>query len=202
MSDLERRTLSPGRHPALLLVDLCRGFTDSRSPLGCPADGVVLSCQRLLDFFRDRGWPRLFTTIIYRHSTEASVFRYRLPALNILTPDSKWVKIDSRLARRDDEPLIERNFPSMFFATDLASRLQAAGCDSLLVTGLTTSGCVRATVLDGLQYNYPVFIPAEATGDRNPAAHAANLFDLHAKYADVIPIDEILEKLQQLPSTG
>ena len=88
--------------------------------------------------------------------------------------------------------MIEKRWASAFFGTDLAARLRDAGADSLVVAGLTTSGCVRATAVDGLQHDYRVVVPREATGDRNPAAHAANLFDLDAKYADVTPLDEVV----------
>ena len=93
------------------------------------------------------------------------------------------------------EPLIKKYWASSFFGTDLAAQLKQSNADSIIVTGLTTSGCVRATVVDGLQYDYPVIVPREAVGDRNPEAHAANLFDMHAKYADVMNLAELLEAL-------
>ena len=91
--------------------------------------------------------------------------------------------------------MIEKQWASGFFKTDLHERLQAAKADSLVVTGLTTSGCVRATAVDGLQYDYKVVIPTEAVGDRNEDAHRANLFDLNAKYADVLDLKKVLELL-------
>ena len=86
----------------------------------------------------------------------------------------------------------------LFFETDLNQRLTALGVDSLVVTGLTTSGCVRASAVDGLQNNYQVVIAEEAVGDRNPEAHRANLFDLNAKYADVLPVAQVLSQLTAL----
>jgi nicotinamidase-related amidase len=100
---------------------------------------------------------------------------------------------------RDGDVLVEKQWASAFFGTGLDSRLRQAGVDSLVVTGLTTSGCVRATAVDGLQYDYPVVVPREAVGDRNSTAHTANLFDLHAKYADVLDLAEVLA---QLPPEG
>jgi len=108
------------------------------------------------------------------------------------------VEVDPRLAARPDEPVIEKRWASGFFGTDLAQRLREAGADSLVVTGLTTSGCVRATAVDGLQHDYRVVIPREAVSDRNPAAHAANLFDLNAKYADVLDLEQVLHEIAQL----
>lgn len=195
MADLARQTVPLRERPALILVDLICGFTDPACPLGCDAAPVVAANAALLDAFRAARLPVFFTTVVYRHPEQARVFRARVPALNLLMPGSPWVGVDPRLTRRADEPVIEKQWASAFFATDLADRLRAAGADSLVVTGLTTSGCVRATVVDGLQHDYPVVVPREAVGDRNAAAHAANLHDLHAKYADVEPLSHVLERL-------
>ncbi len=91
--------------------------------------------------------------------------------------------------------MVEKQYASAFFGTDLLPRLREAGVDSLVVTGLTTSGCVRASVVDGLQHGYNVWVPREAVGDRNREAHEANLHDLHAKYADVVGLGELLDLL-------
>ena len=196
--DLQRHAVGLGKRPALLLVDMINGFTDPACPLGSECAGVLAANRRLLDAFRAAGLPVYFTTVIYRDAQQARVFRQRLPALDVLQPASKWVQVDAALARRDDEDLIEKRWASAFFATDLAERLQQAAVDSLVVTGLSTSGCVRASVLDGLQHDYPVVVPREAVGDRNPEAHAANLHDMHAKYADVVSVEDVLQHLEKL----
>ncbi|HHI89147.1 MAG TPA: isochorismatase family protein [Hellea balneolensis] len=198
MPDLQRTSQTPGQRPALIVVDMINGFTDPACPLGGDYPDVIAANQRLLAGFRKARLPVFFTTVVYTHPDQARVFRARLPALNVLTPDSDWVKIDERLARRASEPVIAKHWASGFFKTNLASRLHLAGADSLVVSGLTTSGCVRATALDGLQHDYKVFVPREACGDRNPDAHRANLFDLHAKYADVVPVDDIIRHLKGL----
>lgn len=195
MSDLERKQLELGERPALVLVDIINGFTDPRCPLGSDADSVVEANQRLLARFRRLELPVFFTTVVYRDAGQARVFRRRLPALEVLRPGSPWVEVDERLQRRENEPLIEKCWASSFFATDLAERLSALKVDSLVITGLTTSGCVRATAVDGLQYDYPVFVPREAVGDRNADAHEANLFDIHAKYGDVLALRTLLDTL-------
>lgn len=195
MSDLERKQLELGKRPALVLVDIINGFTDPRCPLGSDADSVVEANQRLLARFRRLELPVFFTTVVYRDAGQARVFRRRLPALEVLRPGSPWVEVDERLQRRENEPLIEKCWASSFFATDLAERLSALKVDSLVITGLTTSGCVRATAVDGLQYDYPVFVPREAVGDRNADAHEANLFDIHAKYGDVLALRTLLDTL-------
>jgi nicotinamidase-related amidase len=195
MPDLVRQSQTLGQRPALVLVDLINGFTDPACPLGCDSDAVVAVNARLLAAFRQRGLPVFFTTVVYYSDDQASVFRQRLPALNVLEPGSEWVAVDRRLAPLDGEAVIEKQLASGFHGTDLLQRLEAAGADSLVVTGLTTSGCVRATAVDGLQHNYPVFVVSDAVGDRNAEAHAANLHDLHAKYADVVSSDELLSML-------
>ncbi len=196
--NLERQSLGIGQRPALVLVDMINGFTDPSCPLGSACPDVVAANARLLAAFREQKLPVFFTTVVFRNDQQAAVFRRRIPALNCLQPDSGWVKVDPALAPAAGEPVIEKRWASSFFGTDLKARLEATDADSLVVTGLTTSGCVRATVVDGLQHDYPVVVPREAVGDRNAEAHAANLFDMHAKYADVVGVDELLEELGTL----
>jgi maleamate amidohydrolase len=196
--DLERKRLGVGDRPALLIVDMIKGFTDSACPLGCDCPEVVAANAQLLDEFRRRGLPIFFTTVVYHNADQARVFRARIEALNLLTPDSDWVKVDERLAPLPEEPLLEKQWASAFHKTDLDTQLRELGVDSLVVTGLTTSGCVRATVVDGLQYDYRVVVPREAVGDRNAQAHEANLFDMHAKYADVMSLDEVIVSLREI----
>ena len=195
MTDLQHREQALGTRPALVLVDLSVGFTDPASPLGCACDEVIAVNARLLRAFRERGLPVFFTTVCYRDVNAASVFRERLPDLNILRPDSRWVTIDPRVAPTHAEPVIEKHHASGFFGTSLAADLDSAGVDCVVVTGLTTSGCVRATAVDALQNNYRTFVVSDAVADRNGEAHAANLHDLNAKYAQVVNGDELLAML-------
>ena len=199
MPDLQRNAIGLGKRPALVLVDVINGFTNPDCPLGSESDSVVGACQMLLDAFRSKQLPVFFTTVVYHDESQARVFRQRLPALNVLEPDSEWVKIDARVAPVDGETVIEKQWASGFFNTDLAQRLEAAGADSIVVGGLTTSGCVRATAVDGLQNDYRVVIAREATGDRNLEAHESNLFDLQAKYVDVLALQNVLDILVSLP---
>ena len=195
---LESRSLSLGSKPALIVVDVVNGFTDPSCALGTACPEVVSANKDLLDEFRRQNLPIFFTSVVYHNQKQASVFRQKLPALDCLKPDSHWVKIDPALERRASEPLIEKQWASSFFTTDLADQLVCCGANSLVVTGLTTSGCVRATAVDGLQHNYPVLIPREACGDRNLAVHEASLYDLDTKYADVISLWELLVGLCSL----
>ena len=197
-NDLQQNALGLTASPALVLVDMINGFTDPACPLGSDCPEVVVANVQLLEAFRALGLPVFFTTVVYHNEQQAKVFRQKVPALNVLQPDSHWVKIDSVLEPLDGEPVIEKQWASAFFETDLNERLSALGVDSLVVTGLTTSGCVRASAVDGLQNDYQVVIAEEAVGDRNPDAHRANLFDLNAKYADVLPVAQVLNQLTVL----
>ena len=192
LSNLHQNQLGLGRSPALLVVDMINGFTDPACPLGSNCPEVVAANIELLTAFRDRALPIFFTSVVYHNDQQASVFRAKVPALNVLTPGSHWVDIDSRMGRLASEPLVEKQWASAFYGTDLNSQLRALDVDSLVVTGLTTSGCVRASAVDGLQNNYQMVVALEAVGDRNPEAHQANLFDLNAKYADVLSVAEII----------
>ena len=195
MTNLQRQSLGLGKHPALILVDVINGFTDPACPLGSEADSVVSACKKLLDVFRSRQLPVFFTTVVYHDDSQARVFRQRVPALNVLEPESEWVKIDPRVNPVEGETVIEKQWASGFFKTDLQQRLQTSGADSIVVGGLTTSGCVRATAVDGLQNDYRVVVVREATGDRNPTAHESNLFDLQAKYVDVLSLEKVVRSI-------
>ncbi|MDH5434563.1 MAG: isochorismatase family protein [Gammaproteobacteria bacterium] len=195
MADLDKTELALGSMPALIVVDMIRGFTSVECPLGSECDRVKSAIVELLEIFRQKKWPVYFTTVEYSDSKQASVFRAKLPALEVLQSGSIWTEIDPDMDRQKNEPIIVKHWASAFFKTDLDTRLEANGVDSLVVVGLTTSGCVRATCVDGLQHNYPVFLPEEGTGDRNTDAHQSNLHDLNMKYIEVISIKSLKEQL-------
>ncbi|MEX0827382.1 MAG: isochorismatase family protein [Haliea sp.] len=196
--DLRRNSLGLGEKPALVLVDIINAFTHPECPLGAECQTVIDANAQLLAAFRACGFPIFFTTVVYHNDDQARVFRERIKALNLLTPQSEWVKVNDQLAMQAGEVLIEKQWASAFFKTDLDQRLRSLNVDSIVVSGLTTSGCVRATVVDGLQFDYRVVVAKEAVGDRNPAAHEANLFDMHAKYADVLTVREIVTVVDAL----
>ena len=197
-NNLQQNPLGLTPKPALLLVDMINGFTDPACALGTVCPEVVAANVQLLEAFRALGLPVFFTTVVYHSEQQAEVFRRKVPALNVLQPNSHWVKVDSALEPLEGEPVIEKQWASAFFSTDLDQQLSALGVDSIVVTGLTTSGCVRASAVDGLQNDYQVVIAEEAVGDRNPETHRANLFDLNAKYADVLPLAQVLSQLTAL----
>ncbi len=183
-----------GERPAVVVVDLIEGFTNPASKLHCDTDAAVEATRRLLDAARAAGSAVLFTTVCYADDDldRAAHFIAKAPALATLTPDSPWVEVDARLARRPDEPVLAKLFASAFFGTDLDERLRAGGCDTLVVTGASTSGCVRATAVDALQYGYRVLVPREAVADRADEAHEASLRDIDAKYGDVVSVEEAI----------
>jgi len=189
-----------GRRPALIVIDVNVGFTAPESPLVCDLEDVVAAIRQLLEEARRAEIPIVYTTVSYTEGDKrtAAAFIDKVPALLTLEAGSRWVEIDPRIAPREDEPVLNKLFASAFFGTALSSLLAANGCDSLIVTGASTSGCVRATAVDALQHGYRPIVPREAVGDRNPDAHAANLYDIDAKYGDVVSLAEVIEHLEEL----
>jgi len=174
---------------------MCRGFIDPSSPLGFECDELIQANIRLVNKFREMNLPVVFTTTIYRDTSEASVFRAKIPALNILKPDSEETSFLEELSPSSSDSLVEKKFASAFFGTNLARDLHDMHVDSVIVSGVTTSGCVRATAIDSLQNNFLTTVAEDCVGDRDFNVHQANLFDLQAKYADVIHSDKFVKLL-------
>lgn len=193
-----------GEHPALIVVDMNLGFTDPDSVLSCDLDDTVEAISRLLESSRAAEIPVAFTTLAYGPADRigAAALIRKMPALDVLERDSRWVQIDPRLAPASQELVLTKLFASAFFGTILESWLRASAVDTLIVSGASTSGCVRATVVDAVQYGLLPIVPEEAVGDRNPAAHRANLFDIDAKYGDVLALEKVLTYLESLRTTA
>ena len=170
---------------------MCNGFIDPQSPLGFSCEDLVHANIELLKIFREKQAPIFFTTTIYRDDQEASVFRQKLPDLNILSPDSHWVGFREDLSPSNSETVIEKKHASGFFMTDLADQLHRLGIDTVYISGVTTSGCVRATALDSLQHDFLTFIVQDCVGDRDIDAHQSNLRDLQLKYAELVSLAEL-----------
>src|SRR6187551_629481 len=189
-----------GTRPALVIVDMNNGFTDPESPLVCELDDTIDAIGRLLDVMRRAELPVVFTTVSFGEGDKvtAKAFIDKVPVLLTLAAGTRWVEIDDRIAPREDEVVLNKLFASAFFGTALGSLLASHGCDSVIVTGASTSGCVRATAVDALQNGYRPIVPREAVGDRNPAAHDASLYDIDLKYGDVVSLDECVEALGAL----
>lgn len=188
--------LQPGARPAVVVIDLIRGFTDPACPPGSDLDAVVAATRQVLDAARAASAPVLFTSIAFTpDELDSTLWLTKMPAMRALLADSPWVAVDERLAPRPDEPVVTKRAASGFHGTDLAARLSAARADSLVLCGATTSGCVRATAIDACALGIPTFVPRECVGDRASGPHEANLFDIDAKYADVIDLDQALAQL-------
>jgi nicotinamidase-related amidase len=210
MSDAEAReiyaraglgeSVTVGSRPAILVVDFSCGFTDPDCPLGAELTAEVEATKRLLDAARAKGLPIVFTTIGFEpNRKDAGLWMQKAPTLGELQIGGRWVEIDPRLERRDDETVVLKKGASAFFGTNLAAILVTQGVDSVILCGATTSGCIRATAIDLLQHGFPALVPRECVGDRAKAPHEANLFDIQAKYADVVPLEQALEYLESVP---
>src|SRR5919112_5750383 len=186
-----------GARPAILVVDFSRGFTDPESTMGSELTREVEATNRLLAAAREREIPVIFTTIGFEpNMKDGSLWLEKAPGLGELIIGSKGVEIDPRLERRDEETVILKKGASAFFGTNLPSVLVSKGVDTIIMCGATTSGCVRATAVDLLQYGYPTLVPRECVGDRAQGPHEANLVDIQAKYADVVPIEDAISYLE------
>jgi maleamate amidohydrolase len=183
-----------GKRPALLVVDVMKGFTDPEMPLGSDLDAVVNETNRLLAAAHDRAIPVFFSVVYYEEENcrDAGIWALKQTGVFSLRAGTKAVELDARLDRRPDDVVFVKKFASCFFGSDLVSRLLVRGVDTLILAGCTTSGCIRATAVDACQYGFRAIVAREAVGDRSAASHRQSLFDLQAKYADVVPVDEVI----------
>jgi maleamate amidohydrolase len=194
------QSVTLGSRPAVLVVDFSCGFTDPECTLGADMTEQVEATKRLLDAARAKGLPVVFTTIGYEPSLkDGGLWLQKVPSLGELQVGGRWVDIDPRLEPREDETIVLKKGASAFFGTNLPSILISQGVDSVVLCGATTSGCIRATAIDLLQYGYPTLVPRECVADRAQAPHEANLFDINAKYADVVSVEEALDYLESVP---
>jgi maleamate amidohydrolase len=184
-----------GSRPCLLVVDATVAFTDPSSPLVCDPQGdAVAAIGRLLAAARGGGACVAFSTVVVGPAERraAAHFINKMPGLLSIAEDPRRSMVDPRLEPRPDEVVIQKIFPSAFFGTQLHSILTLEGIDTVVVTGMSTSGCVRASALDALQHGFRPLVVREAVADRDPAAHAAAFHDLDLKYADVISLEQAL----------
>lgn len=185
-----------GERPALLVVDFTEGFTNPASPMGVDMSPAVESTVALLDVVRAREIPVAFTTNSYRSDMgDAGVWPKKFPSLRHLAAGTPWVELDRRLIPDEHDLVVNKNYPSAFFGTSILSWLVAHQVDSVIITGCTTSGCIRATTVDALQYGFRPFVVEDCVADRDEAPHRANLFDLASKYADVASRETLVDLL-------
>ncbi len=188
-----------GSSPALILVDFVQAYFDETCALYAGVEDALACALRIRELARAAGVPVIYTNVVYyEDGRDGGIFFKKAPVLkNFLVgnPMGDW---PSGLQPADDELVISKQYPSAFFGTPLASTLSGMGVDTLIITGVTTSGCIRATCVDAMSHGFIPIVVADACGDRHEAPHEANLFDMNAKYADVVSESETMEFLQQL----
>ena len=186
-----------GRRTALVIVDFTVGFNDPEQFGGGNIDAAVKRTVGLLQFFRDRRLPVAFTRVVYADDgSDAGVFAMKCPPLLTLKENAPGGQVVPELKPHPGEYMVRKTQASAFFGTNLAAWLVQQGADTVVVTGCTTSGCVRATVVDAMQNNFRTIVARDCVGDRALAPHEANLFDMGQKYADVLDRDEITAALE------
>lgn len=192
--------LTPGAAPALLLVDPARAYVDPACPLyaGAGAETAVEAMRELLPHARRASIPVIVTRVVLRpDGSDGGVFFRKVPSLRVFVEGSPYAEFIEGLAPGDNDLTVTKQYPSAFFATVLSTYLTSHGIDTLLIAGLTTSGCVRATALDAMQHGFVPVVVEEAVGDRDPAVHEANLFDIRHKIGEVWGVGRVKEYLSR-----
>jgi len=188
-----------GRRPALVLIDFVEAYFDRDCDLYADVEAELASAIRLVEVARRQGILVVYTKVEYHPSgiDGGRFFQKALPLRHLVagSPMGAWAK---GLAPADNELVVTKQYPSAFFGTSLAATLTAAGVDSVILTGLTTSGCIRASCVDACSHGFIPIVVSDACGDRHQAPHEANLFDMNAKYADVVSEAEVTEYLEGL----
>ena len=178
-----------GSRCAVVVIDFIKAYTTRGAPFY--GDGVVDAVQAstsLLAAARAAGVPVIYTKVLYDPSgTDGGLFVKKVPALRMLVEGEPLADIDPKLEPAPGDLIMVKKYPSGFFGTPLASTLWSQGIDTIILIGCSTSGCVRATAVDGIQYGFRMIVPRECVGDRHHVPHEASLFDIHAKYGDVLP---------------
>jgi maleamate amidohydrolase len=190
------RALAFGKRPALVIVDFVRAYIEPGSPLYANCAPAFESAKRVLAAARKASIPIIFTGVEYTPGgIDGGVFYRKVGALRLFDKGSRMGDYCEGMEPRPGELLLLKQYASAFFGTSLAATLTAQGVDTVIITGVSTSGCVRATALDACQYGFVPFVVRDAVGDRDPRPHEASLFDLQAKYAEVVGEAEILRHL-------
>ncbi len=194
------RRIGFGARPAVIVIDIVKAFTDPTRPLGAPLEAQIEATNKMLDVAHARGLPVIFSTVRYDDAgvKDAGIWLTKMAGITTLVADEGGWELDPRLHAEKSDTLLVKKYASCFFGTDLTSRLLAHGADTVLLTGCTTSGCVRATAVDAVQTGFRPMVVREAVGDRSASAHAQSLFDLDAKYADVVSLDETLQYMSSV----
>lgn len=185
-----------GDRPALILVDFVQAYFDEASPLYAGVEDALASALRVRSAARNADIPVFYTNVVYRPGgADGGVFFRKVPALDAFVAGNPLGAWPEGLEPAADEFVISKQYPSAFFGTSLASTLTSNGIDTLIITGLTTSGCIRATCIDAVSHGFIPIVVRDACGDRHEAPHEANLFDMNAKYGDVVGESVVVDHL-------
>ena len=199
------RGLRPGRRPALLMVDFVRAYLVAGSPLYAGVEPARSAARTLLEAARLARIPVVHTNVCYQDGgRDGGVFFRKVPALECFVAGAhpELAAFAEGLEPAAGETLITKQYASAFFGTTLSSTLTSQGVDTVLIAGVSTSGCVRATAVDACQHGYVPLVVREAVGDRHADPHEASLFDLQAKYAEVVGLDWAREYLKGIGDRG
>jgi len=190
-----------GRSPAIIVVDFINAYTQPGSPLYAPAVvEAVKETMPLLKLAREKKVPIIYTRVIYHPSgADGGLFVQKVPALRKMVEGEPLADIVPELPPGPDDVILVKQYASSFFGTSLAAMLTARGADTLIITGCSTSGCIRATAVDAMQNGFRPIVPRECVGDRHDGPHEANLFDINAKYGDVVSRDAVMDRLRSIP---
>lgn len=192
-------SLGFGAKPALILVDFVQAYFDRKSPLYAGVEDALASALRVRAAARAARVPVFYTNVVYREGgADGGVFYRKVPALAVFVQGNPLGAWPEGLEPGEDEFVISKQYPSAFFGTSLGAALTDQGIDTLIITGLTTSGCIRATCVDTVSHGFIPIVVADACGDRHALPHEANLFDMNAKYADVVNEIAVIDYLKNL----
>ncbi|MFL2482335.1 MAG: isochorismatase family protein [Gammaproteobacteria bacterium] len=190
------KRLGFGKNPAIILVDFVAAYFDENSPLYADVEKALLSAIRIRNKGREKNIPIIYTNVSYqKDGKNGGVFFEKLPVLSCFIEGAKTAGWPSKLDIDPNEIVITKQYPSAFFETCLSKKLNNLEIDTLIITGLTTSGCIRATCVDAISYGFRPIVVKDACGDRHEKPHIANLFDMNAKYADVVSENEVFNFL-------
>jgi len=188
-----------GKNPAMLLIDFVQAYFDTSCPLYAGVEDNLASALRIREEARCAEIPIIYTNVVYHENmVDAGVFHKKVKVLENFRRGSPMGAWPNGLEIAQGETVISKQYPSAFFGTSLSSTLTSMQIDSIIITGLTTSGCVRASCVDAVSHGFIPIVVAEACGDRDEAPHQANLFDMNAKYADVVSETEIIDYIKTL----
>ncbi|SIR93922.1 maleamate amidohydrolase [Haladaptatus litoreus] len=192
-----------GDRPALLVVDLQNGETDPDEPIGSDLSNVIENTNELIDISHEQDVPVVFARVVYRHpdAIDGGLWVEKIPALKEWTAGSYPTKLDERLHVENDDHILDKRHASAFHDTELGSMLTAMGIDTLVVTGCSTSGCIRSSVDDAAAQGFRTIVPKECVGDRSTEQHEAHLWDIDAKFADVLSMTKVAKYFRSINAT-